>query len=152
MTTIVTVLLLGVLIPVFQATQAKNANVRDQLSLRVFLYDDATNSEIQDLRRADRTHPARRVGRSTSTKDEALNELQGGPPKDSGDVLQQLNSNPLPRNFNVKADDAQQPRRDPRRDLPAGAERQAAADQLDRRQGLRPPARTRTRSSRSPAR
>ena len=48
--TIVTIVLLGVLIPIFQAAQAKNSNIRDQLSVRVAVFDDATGAEIQDLR------------------------------------------------------------------------------------------------------
>ena len=49
-TTIVTIVLLGVLIPIFQAAQAKNSNIRDELSVRVAIFDDATTGEIQDLR------------------------------------------------------------------------------------------------------
>jgi cell division transport system permease protein len=105
-TTIVTIVLLGVLIPIFQAAQAKNSNIRDQLSVRVAVFDDATNSEIQDLRGQLNAIPHVKSVQYIDKK-EALNELKADLPKDSGDILQQLNSNPLPRNFIVKADDAQ---------------------------------------------
>ena len=105
-TTIVTIVLLGVLIPIFQAAQAKNSNIRDQLSVRVAVFDDATNSEIQDLRGQLNAIPHVKSVQYIDKK-EALDELKADLPKDSGDILQQLNSNPLPRNFIVKADDAQ---------------------------------------------
>ena len=41
-TTVVTVILLGVLIPIFQTTQAKSEEVRDSLETRFALYEDAT--------------------------------------------------------------------------------------------------------------
>ena len=43
-------ILLGVLIPVFQTTQAKSDEVRDSLEFRVALYDDATKAEIDALK------------------------------------------------------------------------------------------------------
>src|SRR5262249_37814569 len=48
-TTVTTVILLGVLIPVFQTTQAKSESVRDSLEFRVPVYDDATQGEIGAL-------------------------------------------------------------------------------------------------------
>ena len=44
-TTVVTVILLGVLIPIFQTTQAKSDEVREQLEFQVALFDDATTAE-----------------------------------------------------------------------------------------------------------
>ena len=48
-TTVVTVVLLGVLIPIFQTTQAKSNEVRSQLNIQYALYDDATRAEIHAL-------------------------------------------------------------------------------------------------------
>src|SRR3977135_1087217 len=45
-TTVVTVILLGVLIPVFQTTQAKSDQVRESLEFRVPVYDRPTEPEI----------------------------------------------------------------------------------------------------------
>ncbi len=49
-TIVVTVLLLGVLIPVLYSTGSKTEDVREQIALRVFLYDDATQGEIYEAR------------------------------------------------------------------------------------------------------
>ena len=78
-TTVVTVILLGVLIPVFQTTQAKSDEVRDSLEFRVALYDDATKAEIAALQ----TQAAKAIPHVASveliTKAEALKELEGRP-------------------------------------------------------------------------
>jgi cell division transport system permease protein len=104
-TTIVTVILLGVLIPVFQTTQAKSNQIRDELSFRVAIYDDATSTEIQDLRQKLLAVPHVESVQFV-TKQQALAELgQSLGEKDQG-ILKELNSNPLPANFIVKADDA----------------------------------------------
>jgi cell division transport system permease protein len=104
-TTVVTVILLGVLIPVFQTTQGKSQEVRSQLELKVFLYDDATASETAALKSklAALSH-VKSV--SFVSKPEALKILKGRL-KDPN-VLEELNSNPLPASFNVKPDDASQ--------------------------------------------
>src|ERR1700729_327478 len=49
-TTVVTVILLGVLIPVFQTTEAKSNQVRSQLDIQVAIYEDATPPEIAALK------------------------------------------------------------------------------------------------------
>jgi cell division transport system permease protein len=105
-TTVVTVILLGVLIPVFQTTQAKSDQVRDSLEFRVAIYDDATKPEIAKLE--SRLLAIPHVSSVTLiSKAEALKELTADLGKDkSGELLTQLHSNPLPANFQVKADDA----------------------------------------------
>jgi cell division transport system permease protein len=105
-TTVVTVILLGVLIPVFQTTQAKSDQVRDSLEFRVAIYDDATRAEIGALDRELREIP-NVESVNFITKGEALAELREDLGKEkSGELLTQLKSNPLPANFQVKADDA----------------------------------------------
>jgi len=105
-TTVVTVILLGVLIPVFQTTQAKSDQVRDSLEFRVAIYDDATRAEIGALDRELREVP-NVESVNFITKGEALAELREDLGKEkSGELLTQLKSNPLPANFQVKADDA----------------------------------------------
>jgi len=105
-TTVTTVILLGVLIPVFQTTQAKSESVRDSLEFRTALYDDATQGEIAALQRKLEAIP--HVESVTLiTKAEALVELEEDLGKSkSEDLLAQLHDNPLPANFQVKADDA----------------------------------------------
>jgi cell division transport system permease protein len=105
-TTIVTVILLGVLIPVFQTTQAKSDEVRESLETRVAMYDDATEAEVDQLERKLLAIP-HVASVSLVTKAEALHELSEDLGKDKSDeLLTQLHSNPLPANFKVKADDA----------------------------------------------
>jgi cell division transport system permease protein len=102
-TTIVTVILLGVLIPVLQTAQAKSDEVRSSLELRVAIYDDATRGERDALeqRLAELPHVE---SLEFVTKTEALRELKADLEDDT--LTQQLNANPLPANFIVKADDA----------------------------------------------
>jgi cell division transport system permease protein len=102
-TTIVTVVLLGVLIPIVQTTQGKSEEVRDQLLLKTFLYDDATSGEIAALRGQISEIPHVKSVEFVS-KSEALKIL--GERLDDPDVLKELNSNPLPASFNVRPDDA----------------------------------------------
>jgi cell division transport system permease protein len=105
-TTVVTVILLGVLIPVFQTAQSKSEEVRDSLEFRVAVYDDATKAEVAALGRQLEEIP-HVASVEFIDKGEALAELEDDLGKEkSADVLAQLRGNPLPRNFAVKADDA----------------------------------------------
>ncbi len=105
-TTVVTVILLGVLIPIFQTTQAKSNQVRDSLETRVAIFDDATKPEIAKLEDQLLAIPHVASVRLI-TKSEALDELtEDLGKKKSSELLTQLHSNPLPANFSVKADDA----------------------------------------------
>jgi cell division transport system permease protein len=104
-TTVVTVILLGVLIPIFQTTQAKSEEVRDSLEFRVAVYDDATQAEVAKLEEQLLAIP-HVASVELINKAEALQELEGFLGDDKKDVLAQLQDNPLPRNFAVKADDA----------------------------------------------
>ncbi len=106
-TTVVTVILLGVLIPVFQTTQAKSEEVRDSLEFRVPIYDDATNGEITALQRKLEAIP-HVASVHFITKPEALAEFKKafGKNKVEESITQLNGHNPLPANFSVKADDA----------------------------------------------
>jgi cell division transport system permease protein len=102
-TTVVTVVLLGVLIPIFQTTQAKSDQVRSQLNIQVGLFDDATQSEIHSLEKTIRAIP--HVAEVTFiSKKQALATLRGEL-KDKS-IVEQLHTNPLPASLEVKADDA----------------------------------------------
>jgi cell division transport system permease protein len=104
-TTVVTVILLGVLIPIFQTTQAKSEEVRDSLEFRVSVYDDATKAEVAALGEELEAIP-HVASVEFINKAKALVELEEILGDDKEDVLAQLRANPLPRNFAVKADDA----------------------------------------------
>ncbi len=102
-TTVVTVVLLGVLIPIFQTAQGKSEEVRDQLNVQYALYDDATQAEIDALQRKLEAIP--HVSEVTFiSKSEALATLRGEL-KDKS-IVEELHSNPLPASFEIKADDA----------------------------------------------
>jgi cell division transport system permease protein len=105
-TTVTTVILLGVLIPVFQTTQAKSDQVRESLEFRVAIFDDATKAEIGSLENKLEGIPHVASVKFIS-KSEALKELEKDLGKNkSEDLLAQLHDNPLPANFQIKADDA----------------------------------------------
>jgi cell division transport system permease protein len=102
-TTVVTVVLLGMLIPIFQTAQGKSEEVRDQLNVQYALYDDATKAEIAALRGELEAIP-HVAGVTFISKDEALATLKEEL-KDKT-IVEELHSNPLPNSFEVKADDA----------------------------------------------
>ena len=101
-TIVVTVLLLGVLIPVLYSTGSKTEDVREQISLRVFLYDDATRGEIDKLQ-----DEIGGINHVVSTefvdKAQALEILRER--LDDKNVVDELTSNPLPASLNVNLDD-----------------------------------------------
>ncbi|HEV2790302.1 MAG TPA: permease-like cell division protein FtsX, partial [Solirubrobacterales bacterium] len=102
-TTVVTVVLLGMLIPIFQTAQGKSEEVRDQLNVQYALYDDASKVEINGLRAKLEGVP--HVAEVTFiSKAEALETLKSEL-KDKT-IVEELNTNPLPSSFEVKADDA----------------------------------------------
>ncbi len=106
-TVAVTVLLLGVLIPVIQTTGGKTNEVRDQVGLKVFLFDDATQPEIDQLQTRIQGIPHVQSVDFVS-KDQALVILRERLAADNKqDLTAQLPGaqNPLPASFNVKPDD-----------------------------------------------
>jgi cell division transport system permease protein len=104
-TTVLTAILIGVLVPIFQTTQSKSAEVRSQLELRVFLFDDATRGEINSLQTEIQAIPNVKEVDFLSKAD-ALAEFRRDYGQENRDVLKELRGNPLPANFIVKPDDA----------------------------------------------
>jgi cell division transport system permease protein len=102
-TTVVTVVLLGMLIPVFQTAQGKSEEVRDQLNVQYALYDDATKAEISGLQKQLEGIPHVAEVAFVS-KTEALNTLKSE--LDDKTIVEELHTNPLPNSFEIKADDA----------------------------------------------
>ena len=102
-TTVVTVILLGVLIPIFQTTQAKSDQVRSQLNIQVGLFDDATKAEITSLEKEIAAIPNVESVIFISKK-QALETLRSEL-KDKS-IVEQLHTNPLPASLEVKANDA----------------------------------------------
>ena len=97
----VTVLLIGVLVPVLDASGSKTDDVRSQLELKVFLFDDATNNEISNLQ--DKIGAIPHVENVEYVSPAAALKILEDRLEDKS-LLDQLNSNPLPPAFNVKDD------------------------------------------------
>ncbi len=97
----VTVLLIGVLVPVLDASGSKTDDVRDQLELKVFLFDDASNGEITSLQ--DRIGTIPHVADVEYVSPAAALKILEDKLQDKS-LLDQLNTNPLPPAFNVKLD------------------------------------------------
>ena len=103
-TIVVTTLLLGVLIPVLHASASKTSDVRSQIELRAFLYDDASQKQVATLKQrlANLPHV---TGVEYVDKKEALHVLQSRVQGGLKDSIDELKGNPLPRSFNVSIDD-----------------------------------------------
>jgi cell division transport system permease protein len=102
-TTVVTVVLLGVLIPVFQTAQAKSDEVAEQLNVHFALFDGTTSSEIATTKAKLEAVP----GVATVTyvsKQEALRTLKSE--LSDKTIVEELRTNPLPASFQVQATDA----------------------------------------------
>jgi cell division transport system permease protein len=97
----VTVLLIGVLVPVLDASGSKTDDVRSQLELKVFLFDDATNNEISSLQ--DKISGIPHVENVEYISPAAALKILEDRLQDKS-LLDQLNTNPLPPAFNVKVD------------------------------------------------
>jgi cell division transport system permease protein len=104
-TIVVTTLLLGVLIPVLEASESTNTDVRDQISLRVFLYQDTSPGEVDKIQKQIESidHV---TGAEYISKKEAVKILKGRVEGDLEDSLDELRNNPLPPSFDVSLDDA----------------------------------------------
>ena len=101
-TIVVTVLLLGVLVPVLWTTQGKADDVREQIGMRVFLFDDASNVEIEKLN--ERIEAIPHVASSEFVSKAQAKVILKDRLEDP-DILAELNSNPLPASFNISLDD-----------------------------------------------
>lgn len=104
-TVAITMLLLGVLVPVLETTGGKAEEVRDQVGLRVFLYDDATQAEIDALgSRLEKLAHVQSV--DYVDKQEALASLKEKLSDSENNPISALNGrNPLPRSFEIQPDD-----------------------------------------------
>ncbi|MGE5858299.1 MAG: permease-like cell division protein FtsX [Solirubrobacterales bacterium] len=110
-TVCLTVLLLGVLIPVLQTTNGKTNQVRDQVGLRIFLNDvngqQAPSDQIQALQAKLQAIPHVKEVQFVG-KDQALSILSDRLKQENrADITAQLPGahNPLPASFNVTPDD-----------------------------------------------
>jgi cell division transport system permease protein len=102
-TTVVTVVLLGVLIPVFQTAQAKSDEVRGELNVQFAVYDDATHAELVAAKQKIEAIPGVDSVAYIS-KTEALATLKSE--LSDKTIVQELHTNPLPASFQVQASNA----------------------------------------------
>ena len=102
-TIVVTTLLLGVLIPVLKASEDKAQDVRDQIGLNVFLFNDAAREEIDALGAELETIPHVEKVEFVSRK-EAIGVLADRVEGKLSNSLSELNSNPLPPSFSIDID------------------------------------------------
>jgi cell division transport system permease protein len=102
-TTVVTVILLGVLIPIFQTTQAKSEQIRSELNINAGLFGDITPAE-KDAAKVKLEGVPHVAEVTYVSKAQALATLKSEL-KDKS-IVEQLHTNPLPASFEIKADDA----------------------------------------------
>jgi cell division transport system permease protein len=102
-TTVVTVVLLGVLIPVFQTAQAKSDEVRGELNVQFAVYDDATHAELVAAKEKIEAVPGV-ASVAYVSKTEALATLKSE--LSDKTIVQELHTNPLPASFQVTASNA----------------------------------------------
>src|SRR5436305_5971030 len=102
-TTVVTFVLLGMLIPIFQTAQGKSEEVRNELSVQYALFPDATKAEIAatktKLQGLSDVARVKFVGKA-----EALKKLESE--LEDKRIVEELKYNPLPNSFEVIPDDA----------------------------------------------
>lgn len=99
----ITVLLVGVLVPVLEASGSKTDDVRDQISLKVFLFKQSEQREIKSLERRIAAIPHVAGVEFISSK-QALKILEED--LNEKNILSALNNrNPLPPSFTVRLDD-----------------------------------------------
>jgi cell division transport system permease protein len=102
-TIVVTTLLLGVLIPVLKASGDKTQDVRDQIGLNVFLFNDASKDEIKALGDELETLPHVESVDYVSPN-EAVGILSDRVEGELSNSLKELNSNPLPPSYAIDID------------------------------------------------
>ncbi len=96
-TVLVTILVLGVFIPIVQATTQASNDVRGRLLLNVYLQTDATNTDVERVRRllVERTPDVKSV--QYVSKQDAYNEQRRRNPT----AYELLGRNPLPDTFRI---------------------------------------------------
>jgi cell division transport system permease protein len=102
-TTVVTVVLLGMLIPIFQTAQGKSEEVRSQLNVQYALYPDATKAETAATKHKLEGIPHVAEVKFIS-KQQALKTLEGE--LEDKSIVEELKVNPLPNSLEINADDA----------------------------------------------
>jgi cell division transport system permease protein len=132
LTVVITAVVLGIFIPIVQATTGTANEVRDRVVADVYLKDDATAADRTEVQQAlEGTAGVKSV--EFISKDEALREL-GGKVSDVKDKIELLGSNPLPSLFRVTPDDPDELRQVVAEIAPGGTPALAAIDDVQNRE------------------
>jgi cell division transport system permease protein len=132
LTVVITAVVLGIFIPIVQATTGTANEVRNRVVADVYLKDSATAADRTEVQRAlEGTAGVKSV--EFISKDEALREL-GGKVSDVKDKIELLGSNPLPSLFRVTPEDPDELRQIVADIAPGGTPALAAVDDVQNRE------------------
>lgn len=102
-TVAITLLLVGVLVPVLDASGTKTEDVREQIAVKIFLFKSSERGEIRALEEEIAGFPHVSEVEFVSSR-QAIDTLQQR--LNQKDILEALNNrNPLPPSFNIRLDD-----------------------------------------------
>ena len=128
LTVVITALVLGVFIPVVQATTGTANEVRNRVVADVYLKDSATEADRTEVQQAlDGTAGVKSV--DYISKDEALREL-GTKVDDAKGKIELLGSNPLPSLFRITPNDPDELKAITAQIAPGGTPRLDAIDEV----------------------
>jgi len=133
LTVLLTALVLGVFIPIVQATTGTANEVRSRVVVDVYVSDSATDDETAELRKALVSTPNVQSVEFIS-KGEALARAEEKNPKAFREGAELLGSNPLPASFRVTPEDPDRIREIVDTLVPNGRPRLAAIDEVRNRE------------------
>jgi cell division transport system permease protein len=133
LTVLLTALVLGVFIPIVQATTGTANEVRSRVVVDVYVNDSATREETAGLRRALKSTPNVQSVEYIS-KREALSHAEAKNPKAFREGAELLGSNPLPASFRVTPEDPDRIQQIVEGLVPGGRPRIAAIDEVRNRE------------------
>jgi cell division transport system permease protein len=133
LTVLLTALVLGVFIPIVQATTGTANEVRSRVVVDVYVNDSATAEETADLRREIMDTPNVQSVEFIS-KGEALARAEERNPKAFREGAELLGSNPLPASFRVTPEDPDRIQEIVDALVPGGRPRLAAIDEVRNRE------------------
>jgi len=132
LTVVITALVLGVFIPIVQATTGTANEVRNRVVADVYLIDTASEADRTEVQRSLETTPGVKSVDYIS-KDEALREL-GSKVDDAKGKIELLGSNPLPSLFRVTPEDPDELKAIVAQIAPNGTPRLEAIDEVRNRE------------------
>jgi cell division transport system permease protein len=133
LTVLLTALVLGVFIPIVQATTGTANEVRSRVVVDVYLKEGITATERDRARRSIEATPNVKVAEFISKQD-ALRKAEEKNPKAFKEGTELLGSNPLPASFRVVPQDPDKVERIVASLAPAGRPRLAAIDEVRNRE------------------